>query len=196
MVAHLLLSYAAAISQETKSTARAPWCARGRGCVSLILGPPHGALQVPLEKLRRGGASVGEMAVGLLVSVLVYSLTSKFMALLGASAFLLSLVGRQDTMHSYWPLLRDLLLTKTLVFVLLFSYVAAINRELVPRARAPWCARGPGCASLLLGPVHDAVYVPLGKYRPGGPLEEAVVTLIVSLLVASTVTTFTVVVLR
>lgn len=59
MVTYLSLSYAAAIDQETKSSARAPWCARGERCAALILGPSHGVVQVPLEKLRWDGVRGG-----------------------------------------------------------------------------------------------------------------------------------------
>lgn len=77
------------------------------------------------------------------------------------------------------------------VFTLLFNYVAAVNKEhLKASARAPWCALGGGCVTLLLGPLDAAVDVPLRKYQwEAGSFEEVAVTLVVSLMVASLVST-------
>lgn len=89
-----------------------------------------------------------------------------------------------------------MMLTTLMVLCLLFNYVAAINKEHDKvRTRAPWCARGRGCASLLLEPLGTAVDVPLSKYTwVAGSLAEVMVTLIISFLVASLVLLFMIVI--
>lgn len=83
------------------------------------------------------------------------------------------------------------MLTNLLVLGLLFSCVAAVNKEhLKASSRAPWCSLGGGCVSLLLGPLDTAVEVPVRKCQwEAGSFEEVAVTLIVSLMVASLVST-------
>lgn len=78
---HLLISFVTKLQVANEralagADAGALRCARGEGCMSLLMGPHEGAVYVPLEKYRWQGGFVEEIAINFVVNLLVGAFVS------------------------------------------------------------------------------------------------------------------------